>query len=111
SKDGFPGPINRPHPRSHARWRCEEGSPSSPAPSGGRGWKRQALTLARTSSHTATIGIVISSELLEVLACPRCKQKIELSEDGQVLICQSDRLRYPIVDGIPVMLVEEAESF
>jgi uncharacterized protein len=54
---------------------------------------------------------VISSELLEVLACPKCKQKIELSEDGAFLVCQADRLRYPIVDGIPVMLIEEAESF
>jgi uncharacterized protein len=54
---------------------------------------------------------VISRELLEVLACPKCKQKIELSEDGQALLCRSDRLRYPIVDGIPVMLIEEAESF
>jgi uncharacterized protein YbaR (Trm112 family) len=54
---------------------------------------------------------VISPELLEVLACPKCKQKIELSEDGSALICQADRLRYPIVDGIPVMLIDEAESF
>jgi uncharacterized protein len=54
---------------------------------------------------------VISPELLEVLACPKCKQKIELSEDGKALLCQSDRLRYPIVDGIPVMLIDEAESF
>ena len=61
--------------------------------------------------NAATIRIVISSELLEVLACPKCKQKIELSEDGLALVCQSDRLRYPIVDGIPVMLIEEAESF
>jgi uncharacterized protein YbaR (Trm112 family) len=54
---------------------------------------------------------VISKDLLDVLACPRCKQRLELSEDGSWLICQSDRLRYPIVDGIPVMLIEEAESF
>lgn len=54
---------------------------------------------------------MISPELLEVLACPKCKQRIELSEDGGALICQSDRLRYPIVDGIPVMLIDEAESF
>ena len=54
---------------------------------------------------------MISAELLEVLACPKCKQKIELSEDGLALVCRSDRLRYPIVDGIPVMLIEEAESF
>jgi len=54
---------------------------------------------------------VISKDLLEVLACPKCKQGLQLSEDGGWLICQADRLRYPIVDGIPVMLVEEAKSF
>ncbi|HZV51335.1 MAG TPA: Trm112 family protein [Candidatus Dormibacteraeota bacterium] len=55
--------------------------------------------------------MVISPELLEILACPKCKQKVELSEDGATLICATDRLRYPIVDGIPVMLIDEAESF
>ena len=54
---------------------------------------------------------MISAELLEVLACPKCKQKVELTEDGSALVCQSERLRYPIVDGIPVMLIEEAEEF
>ncbi len=54
---------------------------------------------------------MISPELLEILACPKCKQQVELSEDGQALLCQTDRLRYPIVDGIPVMLIEEATSF
>jgi uncharacterized protein len=57
------------------------------------------------------IAHVISPELLEVLACPKCKQKIELTEDGTALVCQTDRLRYPIVDDIPVMLIDEAESF
>ncbi len=54
---------------------------------------------------------MISAELLEVLACPKCKQKVDLDEERSALVCESDRLRYPIVDGIPVMLVEEAESF
>ena len=54
---------------------------------------------------------MISEELLEVLACPKCKQKVDLSEDQSALICQADRLRYPIVDDIPVMLIEEAETF
>jgi uncharacterized protein len=54
---------------------------------------------------------MISADLLEVLACPKCKRKVELSEDGKALICETDRLRYPVVDGIPVMLIEEAESF
>jgi uncharacterized protein YbaR (Trm112 family) len=54
---------------------------------------------------------VLSPELLEVLACPKCKQKVELNAEGTALVCEADRLRYPIVDGIPVMLIEEAESF
>ena len=53
---------------------------------------------------------MISPELLEVLACPKCKQKVELNEEGNALVCEVDRLRYPIVDGIPVMLIEEAEK-
>ena len=51
----------------------------------------------------------VSPELLEVLACPKCKQKVELSEDGASLICQACRVRYPVVDGIPVMLIDEAQ--
>lgn len=54
---------------------------------------------------------MISKDLLDVLACPKCKQRLDLSEDGRWLVCQADRLRYPIVDGIPVMLVEEAETY
>lgn len=54
---------------------------------------------------------MIPQELLDVLACPKCKQKVELSEDGRYLVCAADRLRYPIVDDIPVMLIEEADSF
>jgi uncharacterized protein YbaR (Trm112 family) len=54
---------------------------------------------------------VVSQELLEVLACPKCKQKVELSEDGGTLDCARCRLRYSIVDDIPVMLIEEASSY
>ncbi|MDQ6771465.1 MAG: Trm112 family protein [Candidatus Dormibacteraeota bacterium] len=54
---------------------------------------------------------MIPQDLLELLACPKCKQPVHLSEDGKDLVCDRDRLRYPIVDDIPVMLVEEAESF
>jgi len=80
---------------------------SSPAPSGG-GFPR---TFSLGLLDAARIAHVISSELLEVLACPKCKQKVELDEEGSALVCQTDRLRYPIVDGIPVMLIDEAQSF
>jgi len=54
---------------------------------------------------------VISQELLDVLACPKCHEKVELTDAGDALECAKDRLRYPIVDGIPVMLIEEAGRF
>jgi uncharacterized protein len=51
---------------------------------------------------------VISQELLEILACPKCHTKLELKEPDQ-LRCPMDRVLYPIVDGIPVLLIEEAK--
>ena len=52
----------------------------------------------------------IKKELLDILACPKCKEKIELSDDQQWLLCRACNLRYPIRDDIPVMLIDEAES-
>jgi len=48
---------------------------------------------------------IISKELLKILACPMCKQKVELK--GKELVCVSCRRRYPIVNGIPHMLPDE----
>jgi len=47
-------------------------------------------------------------ELLQILACPKCKGEISLSADESGLICERCRLQYPIKDNIPVMLIEEA---
>ena len=54
--------------------------------------------------------MAISSELLEILVCPKCKSKVELKGDGNALRCINAecRLVYPIREDIPVMLVEEA---
>jgi uncharacterized protein YbaR (Trm112 family) len=51
---------------------------------------------------------VISQELLEILACPRCHTKLELKEPDR-LRCPHCRVLYPIVDGIPVLLIEEGK--
>ena len=50
----------------------------------------------------------LDSELLSVLACPKCKGDLTLSGDEKGLICESCRIVYPVREGIPVMLVEEA---
>lgn len=47
-------------------------------------------------------------EMLEILACPKCKGPLEYAGDS--LVCQACRLKYSIRQGIPVLLVEEAEK-
>lgn len=47
-------------------------------------------------------------KLLEILVCPLCKGPLTLLKDRQELVCKADRLAFPIRDGIPVMLEEEA---
>lgn len=51
---------------------------------------------------------MISPELLEILACPRCDARPKLDYQDQALICPLCRHRYPIIDGIPHLLVENA---
>ncbi len=51
---------------------------------------------------------MIDPELLEILACPKCKGDIRLKKDESGLICDACKLMYSIKDDIPVMLIEEA---
>jgi hypothetical protein len=53
--------------------------------------------------------MTISEELLEILACPKCKGEIHLNETKDGLICDPCRLLYEIRDGIPIMLIDEAK--
>jgi uncharacterized protein YbaR (Trm112 family) len=52
--------------------------------------------------------MAISQDLLEILACPACKGRVELIADGTGLKCVDCHRLYPIRDDIPVMLVDEA---
>jgi len=52
--------------------------------------------------------MAISQELLEILACPKCKGDVQLNEKQDGLVCRSCQLMYPIKDDIPVMLIDEA---
>lgn len=49
-------------------------------------------------------------KLLDILVCPLCKGPLVYHREAQELICKADRLAYPIRDGIPVMLEEEARK-
>ena len=50
----------------------------------------------------------IDKELLAILACPKCKGEIKLTDKGDGLVCSACKLMYPIKDDIPVMLIDEA---
>ncbi len=50
----------------------------------------------------------MESRLLAILVCPLCKGRLEFARTQQELICQADRLAFPVRDGVPVMLVNEA---
>ncbi len=55
--------------------------------------------------------MTISHKLLAILVCPQCKGALTYYEDEQTLVCSACRLRYPIRDDIPVMLIDEASPF
>ena len=52
--------------------------------------------------------MAISKELLDILACPKCKGDLVLTEQQDGLICKACRLMFPIRDDIPIMLIDEA---
>ncbi|MBF0132042.1 MAG: Trm112 family protein [Magnetococcales bacterium] len=53
----------------------------------------------------------MDKELLEILVCPQCKGELALNSKNEELVCRIDRLAYPIRNGIPVMLIDEARRF
>jgi uncharacterized protein YbaR (Trm112 family) len=55
----------------------------------------------------------MDTRLLEMLVCPLCKGPLEhvRTDSGRELLCHADRLAFPVRDGIPVMLANEARSF
>jgi len=53
--------------------------------------------------------MAISQELLDILACPKCKGDIYLNDGKDGLICDQCKLMYEIRDDIPIMLIDEAK--
>lgn len=53
---------------------------------------------------------VMESRLLDILVCPVCKGRLQFDRAQAELICQADRLAFPVRDGIPVMLEPEARD-
>jgi uncharacterized protein YbaR (Trm112 family) len=52
--------------------------------------------------------VTVAPELLALLVCPTCKGELRYEEESARLVCEACRVAYPVRDGIPVMLVDEA---
>jgi uncharacterized protein len=52
----------------------------------------------------------MNKRLLEILVCPICKGQLVWRESANELVCCADRLAYPVRDGIPIMLENEARK-
>ncbi len=53
---------------------------------------------------------MLDKKLLEILVCPLCKGPLQYNKKQAELICKVDRLAFPVRDGIPVMLEDEARA-
>ena len=51
---------------------------------------------------------MIDKELIDILICPACKGDVELKKNK--IVCKKCGKRYPVKDGIPIMLIDEAEK-
>ena len=55
--------------------------------------------------------MALSPDLLGILVCPQCKGDLVYAVEAQTLTCERCRMRFKVVDDIPVMLLDEAERF
>jgi len=53
---------------------------------------------------------MISKELLQILACPKCKGELIMSTAADGLLCLACKLKYLIKNDIPIMIIEEAQT-
>ena len=63
------------------------------------------------SLDDAPLGGKISDELLKILVCPEDKGPLQLVDDGKFLLNPRNGYKYPIRNGIPVMLIEEGKKY
>lgn len=51
----------------------------------------------------------LPQDLLEILACPKCKSSLAYEQEERRLVCAACQVFYPVRDGIPILLIEEAQ--
>lgn len=57
------------------------------------------------------LGLGDVQDMMDILACPKCKGDVKFNKDENKIVCHDCRLKFPVDDGIPNMLLEDAEEF
>ena len=70
--------------------------------------KRAADLPLLNNSIRKGLSMGIDKELMDILVCPKCKGDLELTKEEDGLSCKPCALKYPIKEGIPIMLIDEA---
>jgi uncharacterized protein YbaR (Trm112 family) len=68
------------------------------------------FVLSASTINTRKAIMALSEELLNILACPKCKGDIYMNDTNDGLICDNCKLLYEIREDIPIMLIDEAKS-
>jgi hypothetical protein len=93
--------------RATAGWAALDGMGSGAAGCGHRVARNRTSETAPMSSDQPT---AVDPKLLEILVCPLTKGPLDYDRENQELISREAKLAYPIRDGIPIMLVDEARQ-
>ena len=54
---------------------------------------------------------MLKKTVAEIISCPKCKNSIEYDKDNNIIICLTCNLKYAIKNGVPVMLIDEANKY
>lgn len=73
--------------------------------------RHSSIRFAQRSGFTDPSSPSMDSRLLDILVCPVCKGPLTYRRSEAELVCSADRLAFPIIDGIPVMIEEDARKF
>ncbi len=71
---------------------------------------RDKADAAKDNTETQRNAVAVDRKLLEMLVCPVTRQPLEYRRERQELVSRAARLAFPIRDGIPIMLAEEARE-
>jgi uncharacterized protein YbaR (Trm112 family) len=69
-----------------------------------------SIPFSESGCWRSLVSAAVDPRLLEILVCPLCKGALVYRKEAGELICKADRLAYPIKDGIPVMLEDDARK-